>query len=507
MRAIVLAVHQLGSGGVTNAVLDQAQMFTGAGYETWIATLDDSPAMTEHAEQLRRRGRLPAGVKLANPHLEARGTPADETPAGTRRSGPEDSEQLLAETGDDRHGRYRRLFTPGGEYRSFERLRSDGSIKHVNHFENRVLVRRDHIHNDAVHKSTYFTVDGRENREAFFAPSGFCYVQRWIDPASGKGAGVYASERGSGTVTRFPGMPDWHVAWLQTFVDRFETPPIVISQTASVIPKMIRLRRASAVRIAMMHNSQVATPFSIDSPLRSDYNGTFSQLEELDAFAILSEAQRVDMARRLGSPEVFTVVPNALHQTSEVPVRRDPNLVSIVSRLAPQKAIHEAIHAFARVHRKLPHARLEIYGDGAVKGDLQETIETLGLSGIVRLMGRTDSPREVMARSVCTLSTSEWEALPLSIAESLVVRTPVVAYDCLYGPSTLILDGRTGYLVPRHGREELARAVISLLKNPRLAAAMGDAGREDITSRLSFPAVLGAWRATFEHAERRAGLS
>lgn len=540
MRPILIVVHKLGSGGVTQAVLDQVRMFSDAGRDVAIATLDDDLDFAEHIADLKDSGRLLPAVPVLNIYEDSArrasaALPYGSAPTASAGSGSVTSQALAAarrtgyrlrgalreirhspgnrtprsellENGTDSHGAYCRHFTPNGEYYAFDRLDDDGAIKHTNYFENRILTRRDEMANGISARRTWFATNGEANRVEFVTPEGFIYAQRWVRPDDGRGVGVYVADPSSHTMRRFNGLPDWHVAWLQEIVDRYSIAPYVVAETASTITKMLKLDRSSAVRVAMMHNSHVSAPFNIDSPTRSDYDDTFASLDELDAFVVLSERQRKDMVERLGHEEVFVVVPNALRIPQRPEVGRDPRLVSVVSRLAAQKALDEAIRSFALVLDDIPDARLEIYGRGPDKNKLQDLITELGLGNQISLMGRTSDPQSVMARSTCTVSTSDWEALPLSIAESLVMGTPVVAYDCLYGPSTLIRDGESGVVVPRGDREELAQAITRLLHSPAEADEMGVVGRADIASRLSFDAVLREWDQAFAHAEGRSGL-
>ncbi|UQN28066.1 glycosyltransferase [Brachybacterium kimchii] len=500
-------------------------MFDSAGRKVAIATFDDDPSFRSSVAALRESGRLPVGVEVLNVYQDtrqaARGRAGTRSATGMRERataagrnlGRRVREQIsslshddLTETGEDKHGPYRRRFTAAGEYYAFDRLDESGGVAYTNFFENRFLIRRDDMEDGFAARRTWFTSAGSANRVEFLTPEGLCFAQRWTDPEDGHGLGVYVVQPGTRTMRRFSGLPAWHADWLQSVVDRSDTPPYVIAETASTITKMLKLRRDSAVRLGMMHNSHLASPFAIDSPLRPDYEEPFANLDEVDAYVLLSERQRRDMTERLGHAETFTVVPNALVIPPEPAEQRDPHLVSIISRLAPQKALHEAVHAFAGVVEKVPEARLEIYGRGKERSALESLVSELGIQGNVEFMGRTDDANGVMARSVCTLSTSDWEALPLSIGESLAVATPVVAYDCLYGPSTLIRDGETGVLVPRGGRKELADAVVELLRSPERAARMGAAGRADISQRLSFEAVLRDWDRAFAYAETRSGL-
>lgn len=516
-RPVVIVLHQLGFGGATKAVLDQAGMFARAGREIVVVTFDDEPAQSERIREMVASGTLPSSVRVMNIHEEhrvrAESRSAREVARGwlgrRKRGGesapvePDSSSERFIEDGSDSHGAYRRAFDASGELLDFTRWDGDGAIKHVNYYENAQRVRRDSYVDGFPHVRTIFDADDIAIRELFLARDGFCYAQRWIDPETSRGKGVFVADRRSGSVAKHSGLPAWHVAWLQEVVDSFAIAPYVVAESSSAIVKVMGLRADSAVRMAMMHNSHLTAPFEIDSPLRPDYETPFKRVEELDAYVVLSERQRRDMVDRIGGADVMTVVPNVLRFPEVGKVKKDPDLVSVVSRLAPQKSLHEAVHAFAMVLERHPSARLEIYGSGPSKKELESLVDELGLSSSIVFMGRTQESLKVMARSACTLSTSEWEALPLSIAESLGVGTPVVAYDCLYGPSTLIQDGETGFVVPRGAREALAESILTLLKDPDLARTMGAAGRADVKRTLDEDAVLGRWQDAFDWADRR----
>lgn len=516
-RPIVIVLHQLGFGGATKAVLDQAAMFSRDGREVLVATLDDSPAQAARVEELHASGLLPAAVRILNVHEEhclgSVAAPVSEAPSGwlrkrvrRERLGRVEStlaEERFVESGHDSHGDYRREFDGTGDLLTFTRLHKTGAIKHINYYENAIRVRRDQYLNGVPHVRSLYDANGVQTREMFLAKNGFCYAQRWLDAGTGRGIGVYVADRQSGEVVRHSGIPAWHVAWLQSVVDSFSIAPYVVAESSSAITKIMGLRSDSAIRMAMMHNSHLTAPFEVNSPLRPDYEATFNRMSELDAFLVLSERQRGDMATRIGAEDVMTVVPNVLRFPEIAEVERDVKLVSVVSRLAPQKSLHEAIHAFSLVLRDVPDARLEIYGGGPSKRELESLVEDLGLRSSVTFEGRTKEPLKVMARSLCTISTSEWEALPLSIAESLGVGTPVVAYDCLYGPSTLIKNEETGFVVPRGDRSELAGAILKLLQNPALSQRLGEAGREDVKSTLDEEAVLARWQEAFGWADQR----
>jgi glycosyltransferase involved in cell wall biosynthesis len=64
--------------------------------------------------------------------------------------------------------------------------------------------------------------------------------------------------------------------------------------------------------------------------------------------------------------------------------------------------------------------------------------------------------------------TSSSEGFPNVIGEAMSAGLPVVAYDCIAGPSDLIEQGITGYLVPLHDRVEFKLKLKNLMKSEAL---------------------------------------
>ncbi|GAA4838085.1 glycosyltransferase [Luteimicrobium xylanilyticum] len=498
-RPVLIVVHQLGYGGVSNAVLDQAAMFSEAGHATTILTLTADPDLPR-LDALRESGRLGAGVGVRNVHLDHeerwRGQP--EVPDPTGAHALRRSPGLLVERGEDHTSCYERWFDPYGGYVAFARIREDGTLSTLARNRDRVGVAHERFDGDGrVVRANEVSSAGHKTRELFFAPGGHLYAQRLAHPKTGAGRGVAVSLPGEAgpRTEKFAGLPQWHISWLRGVLDEFEA-PVVLAETPTTIPKVARARRGrDETVLGMLHNNQFAEPFSVGSPLRHDHLAVFDLLDRLDGLVVLTEAQRRDVVDLGAGADRVHVVPNMTARVDSTPSvdAKDPRLVSVVSRLAPQKALHEAVRAFSLVRAEIPDARLEIYGRGPSADGLAALVAELGLGASVMLMGRTSEPLAVMKRSVCTVSTSDWEAMPLSILESAAAGTPVVAYDCLYGPAALIEDGVDGRLVPRGDRESLARAVVALLRDPEGAVRMGRAAQEKVRARYGREQVLARW--------------
>ena len=142
-----------------------------------------------------------------------------------------------------------------------------------------------------------------------------------------------------------------------------------------------------------------------------------------------------------------------------------PPIVLSAGRLAPPKDFQTLIRAFDIVRRHTP-ARLVILGEGEARGELEDLIGRLELSGLAKLAGFVDNPYAFMARSSVFVLSSRWEGLPSVLIESLACGTPVVATMASSGPAEILADGLYGRLVPVGNQEALARAISETLRTP-----------------------------------------
>ncbi|WP_396668767.1 glycosyltransferase [Microbacterium sp. R86528] len=141
----------------------------------------------------------------------------------------------------------------------------------------------------------------------------------------------------------------------------------------------------------------------------------------------------------------------------------DPHRVVMLGRIAAQKRVDLAVHAWARVIVEVPDAHLDIYGDGPLREQIVKLIDELGLAASITLHGHVDDRDAAFSRAALMLVSTAYEGQGLSIAEALVRGLPVVSFDVRYGPRETI--GDAGVLVPPGDVAALADAVIALLSD------------------------------------------
>jgi glycosyltransferase involved in cell wall biosynthesis len=181
------------------------------------------------------------------------------------------------------------------------------------------------------------------------------------------------------------------------------------------------------------------------------------------------------------------------------PGEKRPNgpLVVACGRLTEQKGFPYLLDAFALVRREVPDAALWVLGEGPDRRSLEEQIETLSLGDSVRLLGFRDNPYSYMASADLFVLSSIFEGFGNVVAEALACGTAVVSTDCPYGPSEIISDGVSGLLVPPRDPPALATAIVRVLSEPALRAALAKEGQRR-SGDFSAEAITAQYAAVFE---------
>lgn len=137
-----------------------------------------------------------------------------------------------------------------------------------------------------------------------------------------------------------------------------------------------------------------------------------------------------------------------------------------VGRLAPEKAFHQAISAFALIANQYPKLRLKFVGQGELQQELQQHACELGIADRVDFDGFQDDVIPYYRNASLTLLTSKFEGFPNVLIESIVLGTPVVSFDCPSGPREILDYGKYGKLVTLADVSALASAIEDVLANP-----------------------------------------
>jgi L-malate glycosyltransferase len=178
------------------------------------------------------------------------------------------------------------------------------------------------------------------------------------------------------------------------------------------------------------------------------------------------------------------------------PLPQGGPLVAAVANLWPVKDHRTLLDAADQVRRRIPDVRFAFVGDGPEREPLRRRIAELGLGNAVHLLGTRYDVPAILARASAFCLSSHAEGLSNAIMEAMAAGLPVVATDA-GGNAELVRDGVTGFVVPVGDGRAIARRLVELLSNGRLAREMGRSGRVAAERELSLDAKRSAVRELY----------
>jgi glycosyltransferase involved in cell wall biosynthesis len=169
----------------------------------------------------------------------------------------------------------------------------------------------------------------------------------------------------------------------------------------------------------------------------------------------------------------------------------EPNqpVVGIIASLSKQKAHGIFLKCAEIILKKIPEARFLIIGDGQLRDMLERQSNDMGLQERVIFTGvRHDIPELLNFINVFTLS-SDWEGFPMTILEAMAAGKPCVVTD-VGGNREAIMDGVTGFLVPKQDPMALAEKIVKLLIDKRLSQNLGEEARRRFEKEFNVQSMV-----------------
>lgn len=178
-----------------------------------------------------------------------------------------------------------------------------------------------------------------------------------------------------------------------------------------------------------------------------------------------------------------------------------PSLVAI-GRLHPQKGFDLLLKAFHKIHPKYPDWQITILGEGPMRSELEQLRSQLKLTDCVHLPGLVDNVPEYLDQADLFVMPSRFEGFPMALCEAMAAGLPVLAADCLSGPSDIIEDGVNGVLVKTEDIDALATGLDSLMSDPAKRQQLAT-NAPNILDRFGVERVMDMWQDAIDRVIAR----
>jgi glycosyltransferase involved in cell wall biosynthesis len=189
------------------------------------------------------------------------------------------------------------------------------------------------------------------------------------------------------------------------------------------------------------------------------------------------------------------IIPNGVDINRFQPAPDDTNIqeraltVVCVSKARYEKGLDVLLQAWRLVQEQVPAARLIIVGGGPLQEQLQEMALALGITQSVEFAGlHSDVPGQLL-RGLIGILPSRWEGMPNALLEAMGSGLACIATR-VSGSEDVIQHGVNGLLVESENYREMARALITLLRDKTLAQKYGLAARATIEQGYTLERVL-----------------
>ena len=143
----------------------------------------------------------------------------------------------------------------------------------------------------------------------------------------------------------------------------------------------------------------------------------------------------------------------------------ESKILLAVGRLTYQKGFDMLIDAAKIVFKRKKDWKLIIVGDGEDKGLLLSQICENQLEEFISILPPTQDITKYYKIAGLYVMSSRFEGLPMVLIETQSFGIPCVSFDCCSGPSEIIDDNSTGYLVTPNDVEKLAEKLLLLMDN------------------------------------------
>ncbi len=170
--------------------------------------------------------------------------------------------------------------------------------------------------------------------------------------------------------------------------------------------------------------------------------------------------------------------------------------VIAAGRLEWEKGFGRLIEAWSIVSSRHPDWHLDIFGEGSMDKTLKVLTNLYKAKNLTFHNVTSNISQEYANSSICVVS-SYFEGFSLILLEAMRHGVPCVAFDCPFGPKSIINDGYTGFLVENGEIKLFAERMCRLIEDEDLRKHFSKAS---IDRALLFDtdSIMLRWKKLFE---------
>ncbi|MGN0728186.1 glycosyltransferase [Treponema sp.] len=172
-----------------------------------------------------------------------------------------------------------------------------------------------------------------------------------------------------------------------------------------------------------------------------------------------------------------------------------------IGRLSRQKGFSDLCSIIKRFCKINSDWNFRIIGNGEYKTDFEKFIKSEKLGNRINWSLVSDDVQTEMENSSCLLMTSRFEGLPMVLIEAEVCALPAISYDTPTGPSDIILDSKTGFVVPVHNKKLFVERMKEFADDFELQQKLSYGAKTE-SEKFNKQNILSQWKEVLKKCER-----
>ena len=170
-----------------------------------------------------------------------------------------------------------------------------------------------------------------------------------------------------------------------------------------------------------------------------------------------------------------------------------------LANFAPRKGIIEYLDVIERVIKKNKNVKFIIAGRDDMNGLVQKEIKKKELEKYVETPGFVKTTPDLIKISKFMVMPSILpEGCPTSIIEGMAFGKPAIGYN-IEGLKELIKNNKTGYIIKKYDKNNMADCILKLLNDNELIEKFGYNAYNEIRKNFSLSKMLKKHREIFEY--------
>ncbi|WP_210608563.1 N-acetyl-alpha-D-glucosaminyl L-malate synthase BshA [Priestia flexa] len=185
----------------------------------------------------------------------------------------------------------------------------------------------------------------------------------------------------------------------------------------------------------------------------------------------------------------------------EYGILEDEKVIIHVSNFRQVKRVQDVVHAFKRIHERVP-SKLLLVGDGPDMRNVSQLVKELELEDAVLFLGKQENVAELYSISDLKLLFSEKESFGLVLLEAMACGVPCIGTR-IGGIPEVIEDGVTGYICELGDVETAADKAVQLLSNQQLHQQISRGALQAVNQKFHSTEIVNQYEQLYYNLVQR----